>query len=98
MANTQQIDINQAAGQGGAEFTPVTVAAGSLVFWSNNTSAKHWPAPQGGPADGWLDAEIPGKLPGQDSPVSPQVGLGAAGTVHYYCAIHPNETGTIVVV
>jgi plastocyanin len=98
MADTQQIDILQAKGQHQAKFTPVEVTVGSLVFWSNHTSNKHWPAPQGGPADGWFNAEIPGKLPGQDPPTSSQVGFGVAGTVNYYCAIHPNELGTIKVV
>ncbi|MBV8201800.1 MAG: hypothetical protein JOZ15_14350 [Acidobacteria bacterium] len=97
MADTQKIDIVKARGDDQAKFTPVEVTVGSLVFWSNHTSDSHWPAPQGGPADGWFNAEIPGQLPGQDPPTSSQLGFGVAGKVHYYCAIHPTELGTIEV-
>jgi plastocyanin len=98
MADTQQIDIRHKKGEKLATFTPVKVTAGSLVFWTNHTSDKHWPAPQGGPDDGWFNAEIPGKLPGQAPPVSSQVAFGEAGKVSYYCALHPDEIGTIEVV
>jgi plastocyanin len=94
------IDIDQKQGQAQAEFNPqsLTVAAGDQINWRNNTATPHWPAPKGKPKDTWMDYQIPGKLPGQPAPTSQQtLTFGAAMTVDYVCALHPEETGTITV-
>jgi hypothetical protein len=45
-----------------------------------------------------MDAPIPGKLPDQPAPTSQQtLTFSGATTVVYVCALHPEETGTIVI-
>ena len=88
-------------GQALATFTPAIqeVAAGDLVNWRNNTATPHWPAPKYQPANTWMDAAIPGKLPDQPAPTSQQtLSFSAAMTIDYVCALHEGETGTIKVV
>jgi len=103
MPQTQMISIDDQPGQTLAKFEPqsLNVASGDLINWRNNTSSPHWPAPKGKPKDTWMDAEIPAKLPTQPAPTSPQtLSFGAVTqptTVEYVCALHPEETGTIIV-
>jgi plastocyanin len=100
MPQTQMISIDEDRGKGTAVFNPssLNAAAGDMINWRNNTSSPHWPAPKGKPKDTWMDAEIPGKLPDQPAPTSQQaLSFSGATTVEYVCALHPEETGTIVV-
>jgi plastocyanin len=96
------IAIDEKPGQTFAEFNPrtVTVAAGDLINWCNNTSVSHKLVLRADPSVVWVE-EIPGKLEGQPSPTSQTgVTLGAATTstgIDYMCANHPDEIGTIIV-
>jgi plastocyanin len=98
MPQTWKISIDEAPGQPGV-FNPssLTVAAGDLIFWSNDTSDAHWPAPAGQPEDTWFSYQIPGKLPDQPAPASPQISFPSATQVNYVCALHPQMTGVIIV-
>jgi plastocyanin len=97
MVQTRMISINDQPGQDLAQFDPPSLPAnpGDLIFWSNNTSAKHWPAPKDQPANTWFEAEIPGKLPGQPAPVSSEFSPDTVGKIVYVCALHPEEEGVI---
>jgi plastocyanin len=104
MAQTQEIDINRMPGQSLAEFDPgtLTAAVGDLIFWSNGDEhAAHWPARIGNDGQinktSWFDAEIPIKLKDDPAPASDYVFFNKAQTVQYACALHPHETGTIIV-
>ena len=80
------------------QFTPQsqTVAPGDIIYWRNNDSHPHWPAPSVAGKTNWMDFQIPGKLPGEPAPTSQQaVSFAAKATVTYVCALHPDETGTI---
>jgi plastocyanin len=100
---TWTIDINE--GPNGATFSPLNlggpgtppVAPGDMIFWRNNTSSKHQPAPVGGADDAWVDV-IPGKLEGQPAPTSGQISFSAATTAQYRCALHPGETGGTITI
>jgi plastocyanin len=96
---TWTIKIEQAPGQTPATFNPssLTVAPGDLIFWSNHTSDPHWPAPAGQAESTWFEYQIPGKLPGQPAPTSPQISFASATTISYVCALNPQMTGTITV-
>jgi len=93
--------VDQApSGQPQAVFNPQsqTVTAGDVVYWRNNDDIAHWPAPNAQSSTAWMDYQIPGKLHGQPAPTSQQaVSFGAKGTINYVCALHPDETGVIVV-
>jgi len=100
MQDTWIISIDEQPNQSGAAFDPqsLTVAAGDIIYWRNNTDCPHWPAPKGKPRDSWMDAEIPGKLPGEPAPTSQQgLTFSGATTVEYVCALDPDMTGTIIV-
>ncbi|HEX8153726.1 MAG TPA: hypothetical protein VF698_11395 [Thermoanaerobaculia bacterium] len=78
-------------------FTPQHVqafasgAGNDAIFWVNeDQTAVHQPHPQGGAKDAWGP-----EIPPHES--SSQLNLDQAGTYAYACAIHPDETGTIVV-
>ena len=100
MPKTCMIDIDDKPGQTFAEFTPqsLTVAAGDLINWRNNTSNPHRLVLKSHPEMTWVD-ELPGKLPDQPAPTSQQ-GVSFSGPtptpVDYVCAFHPEETGTII--
>jgi plastocyanin len=81
-------------------FTPPspTVEVGDQIFWRNNTSSPHLPRPKNGGANDWLDNEIPAKLPTQPAPTSPYIFFTGPMEADYVCDLHPNETGTIIVV
>lgn len=96
------ITIDEKPGQAFAEFNPrtLTVAAGDLINWCNNTSQPHKLVLRSNPSVVWVE-EIPGKLEGQPSPTSQTgVTLGAATAstgIDYMCDIHRDEIGTIIV-
>ena len=72
-------------------FSPnaVQAQAGDALFWFNEDShTSHQPVPDSGV---W---NIPQLAPGNSSD---QLSLGSAGTFSYHCALHPNETATIIV-
>ncbi|HZS46508.1 MAG TPA: plastocyanin/azurin family copper-binding protein [Blastocatellia bacterium] len=103
MAQTWIIAIdkvdNAPQGQPQAAYDPPsqTVTAGDIIYWRNNDDIPHWPAPNAQSETAWMDYQIPGKLQGQPAPTSQQaVSFSAAGTYNYVCALHPDETGTIV--
>ncbi len=76
-----------------AKFAPAkpTFQVNELFIWSNNDVVDHWPAPSLQQKTAWMSQAI---QPGQTSqPIS--IGQANAG-IAYICAIHPNETGTIV--
>ena len=63
--------------------------AGDALFWFNeDPSEAHQPVPDSGV---W---NIP-PIPARNS--SDQLSLGSPGTYRYHCAIHPDETASIVV-
>jgi plastocyanin len=77
-----------------ATFNPTsqTVVVNDSVFWFNSDPTQaHWPAPKSGPKTGFMQFQIAPNSP------SAQVSFGVPTTIDYVCAIHPNETGTIVV-
>jgi plastocyanin len=79
--------------EGGAAFIPQTqsIIAGESVVWNNSDSQPHRPMPKNGPSDAWLEKDIE---PGESSPF---VAFDTVGSDPYVCALHPEETGTIVV-
>lgn len=96
------ITIDDVPGQSYAAFNPrtLTVAAGDLINWCNNTSRSHKLVLKSDPSVVWVEM-IPGKLDGQPAPTSQTgVTLGAATSstgIDYICADHPDEIGTIIV-
>jgi plastocyanin len=75
-----------------ADFTfgpnSVTITAGGTVTWTNSDSAPHTATGDGGSFDtGTMD-------PGGSASIT----FDTPGTYTYYCSIHPNMTGTVVVV
>jgi plastocyanin len=100
MKQNWRIDIDEVPGEGTAFNPPtVTVAPGDLVFWRNNTNTAHQPVATPSPPD-WQVSEIPGRqpaFPDDPSPTSGTVSFAGTGTFAYICALHPSETGTIIV-
>lgn len=77
-----------------ASFDPGTVdaALNDPVWWLNNDPTNsHWPAPDSGPNTAWFKTAL--KAGAQSSSVT----MSTAGTIGYRCALHPSETGTIIV-
>ena len=78
-----------------AKFVPTSLQAdaGDSVFWSNEDTVAHWPAPSVTNKTAWLDYQVP---PGG---VSSQISLNppAPYTLNYVCVLHPGETGQIKV-
>ena len=73
---------------------PQTITQFDSVFWSNETTESHQPAPDGGADDQWVSRPIPPK--GQSS----QVVFETTGTFPYHCVKHPTsaaEKGVITV-
>jgi plastocyanin len=73
---------------------PQTINQFDSVFWSNETTESHQPAPDGGADDQWVSQPIPPK--GQSS----QVVFETTGTYPYHCVKHPHsatEKGVIKV-
>ncbi|HYP28566.1 MAG TPA: hypothetical protein VE262_17780 [Blastocatellia bacterium] len=77
-----------------AAFAPKkqTLGVNEAFVWSNNDGTAHWPAPSTSQQNAWFQAPI---QPGQKSPVFYLTQSNPNLT--YVCALHPNETGTIVV-
>jgi plastocyanin len=96
--------------QAGFNPNPAQAKVGNLIVFRNNDEANaHWPTPDGVPdkdpkgkrVGWWMDAAIPNKLPGEDAPTSkqgitPSVATDPQG-IKYFCALHPNEIGTLIV-
>ena len=77
MAQTWIISIDKTGappGQPQVKFTPnpLGVNAGDVIYWRNNDSVGHWPAPKTGSKTDWMDFQIPGKLADQPAPTSQQ--------------------------
>ena len=73
---------------------PETINQFDSVFWSNETTEAHQPAPDGGADNQWVSQPIPPK--GQSS----QVVFETTGTFPYHCVKHPTsaaEKGVITV-
>lgn len=103
------IKIKGAAGQaaqfvpqGGTPGSTLTVKAGDIVSWGNDTTEAHQPWPTDAqhnilpvPPAPLLTKEIPA----QQSSTPAWVVTGAAGTLFYRCKTHPNrnEFGTITI-
>jgi plastocyanin len=102
MPNSYLIAIDETPGQAYAQFTPrtLTVAAGDVINWRNNTSRAHKLVLRSNPSVVWVEM-IPGKLPDQPAPTSQKgVTFGAASAstgIDYMCATHTQEIGTIIV-
>ncbi|HYJ86412.1 MAG TPA: hypothetical protein VEW46_10170 [Pyrinomonadaceae bacterium] len=73
---------------------PLTAYPNDSVYWSNDDTVAHWPAPSAANPTGWLDFQI-----APDSESS-QISLDppAPYTLNYVCVLHPSETGQIKVV
>ena len=69
---------------------PPQVQVGDLVLWSNQDTEAHWPAVTGNPTF-FMDFQIAPQA------TSSSFAPAAAGTIAYFCSLHPDETGTIVV-
>jgi len=80
---------------GGAEFlganafnpSPLTVASGTTVTWTNTDSVAHTSSSDG---NGWDSGTL---APGRQFSFT----FSTSGTFHYHCAIHPGMVGTVVV-
>jgi len=73
---------------------PLTITQFDSVFWVNETSEPHQPAPDGGTDDQWVSKPIPPQ--GSSS----QIVFENTGSFSYHCAKHPQnptEKGVIVV-
>jgi plastocyanin len=76
-----------------------TINLNDSVFWGNNTSEAHWPAPDGGQDNQWLTQPIPAH---GESPqvVFDSTPTGKTASFPYHCAKHPysaSEKGVITV-
>jgi plastocyanin len=71
-------------------FSPqvLTVPAGTRVVWTNRDDSPHLVAAT--PPDKW-------RSPPLDTDESYAYRFTTRGTFHYFCAVHPMMTGTIVV-
>jgi plastocyanin len=66
---------------------PVTVAAGTMVTWTNNDSTSHTSTADGG---AWSSPTLG---PGQSFSAT----MSTRGTFTYHCTIHPGMVGTVTV-
>jgi plastocyanin len=73
----------------GQAFTPpsVSVQVGQRVIWRNNDVVAHTATANNGAFNTGLIA------PGSQAGVT----MNSAGTFGYFCAVHPNMTGTVSV-
>jgi len=67
--------------------SPLTVASGTTVAWTNTDSVAHTSTSDG---SGWDSGSL---APGQQFKFT----FSTSGTFHYHCAIHPGMVGTVVV-
>ena len=67
------------------------IAQFDSVFFVNNTTHPHQPAPDNGTATQW----VPGPIPRDGE--SPQIVFNAAGKFPYNCVLDKNMKGTITV-
>lgn len=68
----------------------VQAQIGDQVFWRNDDTVPHFPTPVGR-TYAFMSHQIAPRS------TSSAFAPGAKGTITYCCALHPNETGTIVV-
>jgi plastocyanin len=98
MGSTVIITIARTNSQVGFDPQSQPAAVGASVYWRNEDTEAHWPTPAPyAKDDAWLDYQIPGVVGGQPPAVSDGVSFGTAGTYDYVCALHQDETGTVVV-
>ncbi len=74
---------------------PQEVLGGDVIFWRNDDSVPHRPAPMqnGKPIeDGFMDDQIP---QGGTSTYFSPANVDKAQDIEYCCAIHPEEKGII---
>jgi len=76
----------------GFAFNPgsITVAVGDTVTWANNDSVPHTATSASGVTPAFDTNNI---QPGTSASVT----FNQAGTFSYFCKIHPNMTGTVIV-
>ncbi|HEX6158807.1 MAG TPA: hypothetical protein VF111_01490 [Thermoanaerobaculia bacterium] len=93
------IMIVQSTSGGPAQFVPdipnptLQAQPNDLLCWNNQTNDTHQPTVDG---SGEAFDKIP---PGKSSEKSYEIPTAAEpGTLVYYCAIHPQETGTVQVI
>jgi plastocyanin len=74
------------------QFVPQVIKAkvGQKITWTNNDSVAHTVTQQGGSIPGPKSDTV---SPGTSYSFTPT----KAGKIPYFCQIHPNQTGTIVV-
>lgn len=68
----------------------VQAEVGDQIIWSNDDNVPHFPTPAG---RGYQF--MPNQIAAHST--SPAFAPGTAGTINYFCSLHPSETGTIVV-
>lgn len=69
--------------------SPLTVGKGTTVTWTNNDAAPHTVTSDGGSG--------PLRSPTLDRGASYSYRFDSTGTFTYYCTVHPNMHGTVVV-
>lgn len=92
--NIARVIITNASGSAIFKPNPQPITQFDSVFWVNETSEAHQPAPDGGTPDQWVSNPIPPQ--GKSS----QVVFEGAGSFSYHCAKHPQsqtEKGVITV-
>lgn len=87
------VEIRSAGGYGNYAFAPasLTIKAGTMVVWTNATSAPHTVT---------TDAGAPATIASDAIPTTGgtfSFTFTMPGTYHYHCSVHPYMTGTIVV-
>ena len=98
-AGSQVSIVESASTKGTNAFSPnsVLTKVGSTVTWTNNDSTLHTvTSGQAAKPDGTFDSSDGGQAylaPGQTFSYT----FGAVGDYPYYCILHPNMAGTIVV-
>jgi plastocyanin len=65
---------------------PATLHPGDTIVWQNNDVLRHSVTAR----DKSFDLDLPAKG-------SATLTVGAAGTVSFYCKLHPGMTGTLVI-
>ena len=80
--------------------TPQSVNLGDSVFWFNNTTKPHQPAPDGGTADQWVSQPIPPHSQSSQVVFDTVPAGQTSVSFSYHCAVDstsPTEKGVITV-